>query len=101
MIGDTENPLTEVALALSMAFFSLMVLMLFAITNTPNSSTQKAVKIQSSAETEAEQKSPTYLIFFEGQYFNELLEPCNVVAEALCHVERLLIITEPLCKGCR
>ena len=72
MIGDTENP-TEVALALSMAFF-LMVLMSYNYKHT-SSSIQKAVKIQSSAETEAEQKSPTYLIFFEGQYFNELLEP--------------------------
>ena len=45
MIGDTENPLTEVALALSMAFFSLMVLMLFAITNSSSGSAQQTVKV--------------------------------------------------------
>ena len=95
MIGDTENPLTEVALALSMAFFSLMVLMLFAITNTPNSSIQQAVKIQSSAETEAEQQSPTYLIFFKGQYFNELLEPTNPAKQDL-NKPLLLAVTPQL-----
>ena len=31
MINDGANPLAEVALALAMAFFSLMILMLFAI----------------------------------------------------------------------
>ncbi len=77
MIGDSENPLTEVALALSMAFFSLMVLMLFAITNTPNSSNQQAVEVQTSAEAEAKKESPTYLIFYKGEYLNELLEPTN------------------------
>ena len=77
MIGDSENPLTEVALALSMAFFSLMVLMLFAITNTPNSSNRQALEIQTSAESEAKKESPTYLIFYKGEYFNELLEPTN------------------------
>ena len=78
MIGDSENPLTEVALALSMAFFSLMVLMLFAITNTPNSSNQQTVEVQNSVEAEAKkEESSTYLIFYKGEYFNELLEPTN------------------------
>ena len=31
MINDGANPLAEVALALAMAFFSLMILMLFAM----------------------------------------------------------------------
>ena len=35
MINDGANPLAEVALALAMAFFSLMILMLFAMVNTP------------------------------------------------------------------
>ena len=35
MINDGANPLAEVALALAMAFFSLMILMLFAMVNAP------------------------------------------------------------------
>ena len=35
MINDGANPLAEVALALAMAFFSLMILMMFAMVNAP------------------------------------------------------------------
>ena len=74
MIGDTENPLTEVALALSMAFFSLMVLMLFAITNSSSGSPQQTVKVDGPTSNEIKKESPTFLIFFNGKYFDETLE---------------------------
>ena len=74
MIGDTENPLTEVALALSMAFFSLMVLMLFAITNSSSGTAQQTVKVDGPASNEAKKESPTFLIFFNGKYFDETLQ---------------------------
>ena len=77
MIGDTENPLTEVALALSMAFFSLMVLMLFAITNTSANSPQQTVKALGPTSTDVEEQKPALLIFFDGEYFNEALELAN------------------------
>ena len=74
MIGDTENPLTEVALALSMAFFSLMVLMLFAITNSSSGSPQQTVKVDGPTSNEIKKEKPTFLIFFNGNYFDETLE---------------------------
>ena len=74
MIGDTENPLTEVALALSMAFFSLMVLMLFAITNSSSGSAQQTVKVDGPTSNETKKESPTFLIFFNGKYFDETLQ---------------------------
>jgi len=77
MIGDTENPLTEVALALSMAFFSLMVLMLFAITNSSSGSTQQTVKVDGPTSNEIKKESPTFLIFFNGKYFDETLQPAK------------------------
>ena len=57
MIGDTENPLTEVALALSMAFFSLMVLMLFAITNSSSGLEQQTVKVDGPTSNEIRKES--------------------------------------------
>ena len=42
MINDGANPLAEVALALAMAFFSLMILMLFAMVNAPEADGTKA-----------------------------------------------------------
>ena len=77
MIGDTENPLTEVALALSMAFFSLMVLMLFAMTNTSFVSPQQTVKALGPTSKDVEEQKPPLLIFFDGKYFNEALELVN------------------------
>lgn len=77
MIGETENPLTEVALALSMAFFSLMVLMLFAITNTTIGTSQQTASVQSAPSQPSDNSHSTYLIFFNEQYFNETLEPTD------------------------
>ena len=42
MINDGANPLAEVALALAMAFFSLMILMLFAMVNAPKNDSPRA-----------------------------------------------------------
>ena len=42
MINDGANPLAEVALALAMAFFSLMILMLFAMVNAPKTDSPQA-----------------------------------------------------------
>ena len=42
MLNDGANPLAEVALALAMAFFSLMVLMLFAVVNAPATDSTQA-----------------------------------------------------------
>ena len=42
MINDGANPLAEVALALAMAFFSLMILMLFAMVNAPKTESTEA-----------------------------------------------------------
>jgi len=42
MINDGANPLAEVALALAMAFFSLMILMLFAMVNAPKTDSTRA-----------------------------------------------------------
>ena len=42
MINDGANPLAEVALALAMAFFSLMILMLFAMVNAPKTDGTRA-----------------------------------------------------------
>lgn len=77
MIGETENPLTEVALALSMAFFSLMVLMLFAITNAPQSAAAQSAQIKSAASAEKTDAKPAYLIFYKGAYYDEKLQPAS------------------------
>ncbi len=64
MISDDANPLAEVAFALAMAFFSLMVLMLFAIVHQPEDAAPDRMDIASSSDQEAEEESDPQILFF-------------------------------------
>ena len=59
---EDGNPLAEIGLALSMAFFSLMVLLLFAVTANPTQSSSHKLIENLQAETKSNQE-PTFLIF--------------------------------------
>ena len=50
VIDDGANPLAEVALALAMAFFSLMVLTLFAVVHQPETAIVDSMVLQKSAD---------------------------------------------------
>lgn len=74
MISDDANPLAEVAFALAMAFFSLMVLMLFAIVHQPEAAAPDHLDIASTSEQEAEDvPDPQILFFHPDGYFDENL----------------------------
>ena len=68
MINDGANPLAEVALALAMAFFSLMILMLFAMVNTPQADgTETAattVEMSTNAKAKATDDAERQLVVF-------------------------------------
>ncbi|MGB1919848.1 MAG: hypothetical protein ACPIDZ_09850 [Candidatus Puniceispirillales bacterium] len=78
MISDDANPLAEVAFALAMAFFSLMVLMLFAIVHQPEAAAPDRMDIASSSDQEIEEESdPQILYFHPDGYFDENLVMIN------------------------
>ena len=73
MLADDANPLAEVAFALSMAFFSLMVLMLFAIVHQPeDTSVDKMLMadIAASPAAPAETQEPQILIFHPTGFYD-------------------------------
>lgn len=81
MIDDNANPLAEVALALAMAFFSLMVLTLFAVVHQPEKpEVDAAVIAQSSPEAQSKSKTkPRMLIIHhETGLLDEMLRPVDV-----------------------
>ena len=69
-----HNPLTEVALALSMAFFALMVLSIFALTQTEQEkSSIKSLVINNSSQVKKENKIKSKVMF----YFDNVLYDKN------------------------
>ena len=69
----SNNPLTEVALALSMAFFSIMVLTIFALSQkskTTSSNEKISVTSTSSAKTK-QNKNRSIIFYFEDNFYNE------------------------------
>ena len=61
-----------------MAFFSLMVLMLFAIVHQPEASTPDSLAISSSSASETEEEiNPQIILFHKDGYFNETLAMIN------------------------
>lgn len=78
MINDGANPLAEVALALAMAFFSLMILMLFAMVNAPQAdgtaTAGATVEITTDKSTETtDDRERQLIIYTEDGLFDSTL----------------------------
>ena len=73
-----HNPLTEVALALSMAFFALMVLSIFALTQKEQEkSSIKSLVINNSSQVKKENKIKSKFIFYFDNVFYEYIDVIN------------------------
>ena len=82
MINDGANPLAEVALALAMAFFSLMILMLFAMVNAPTIDDMNAepttVEMDANPRNQANNKDERQLVIYStAGFFDEQLNRLN------------------------
>jgi len=87
---DGGNPLAEVGLALSMAFFSLMILMLVAVLNSaPNSPSVKMGKDGTSPTTE---KMDLY-IYSDGKLYDEQLNA--ILPNTLSEQQKILLAVDP------
>ena len=94
MISNEGNPLAEVALALSMAFFSLMVLMLFSITQEQkNGETNAKVDFQNSENNnDASRPDEILIIFSEGKFYDKNFNILNVAENSN---EKILLAVDP------
>lgn len=87
---DGGNPLAEVGLALSMAFFSLMILMLVAVLN--SSPNKQRVKMGKDGNQQATEKMDFY-VYSKGQLFNKSLKPQNI--DTLPEHRKILLAVDP------
>ena len=83
----SNNPLTEVALALSMAFFSIMVLTILALSHksktvTTTSNEKISVNSTSSVKTK-EYKNREIIFYFEDNFYNKNFEKWDIDKQIL------------------
>mgnify|MGYP001160208336 FL=1 len=71
---NNNNPLTEVALALAMAFFSIMILSIFTLSNA-SLNDQKQISITNDAnEKKIEEIKRIPIYFYNDKFYNEKLD---------------------------
>ena len=87
---DGGNPLAEVGLALSMAFFSLMILMLVAVLN--SSPNNQRIKMGQDGTHQTTEKMNLY-VYSEGQLFDKNLKPQDITA--LPAQQKILLAVDP------
>jgi hypothetical protein len=91
MLSDEGgNPLAEVGLALSMAFFSLMILMLVAVLNSPP--TNQQIKMGNDGTSPTSEKMDLF-VYSGGQLYNKDLTRLNV--SALPADQKILLAVDP------
>ena len=91
MLSDEGgNPLAEVGLALSMAFFSLMILMLVAVLNSPP--TNQQIKMGNDGTSPTSEKMSLF-VYSGGQLYNKDLTRLNV--SALPADQKILLAVDP------
>ena len=83
-------PLAEVGLALSMAFFSLMILMLIAVLNSPP--TNQQIKMGNDGTSPTSEKMDLF-VYSGGQLYDKDLTRLNV--SALPADQKILLAVDP------
>ncbi len=76
----SNNPLTEVALALSMAFFSIMVLSIFALSQKDNKTLvneKNSINATSSEKTNTK-KNRTIIFYFNNNFYDKNFQKWNL-----------------------
>ena len=91
MLSDEGgNPLAEIGLALSMAFFSLMILMLVAVLN--SAPTNQQIKMGNDGTSPTSEKMDLF-VYSGGQLYNKNLTRLNVAA--LPADKKILLAVDP------
>ena len=103
---NNDNALTEVALALSMAFFSIMILSIFTLSNTSLNQKEKISIVEGNTSKSIDKKKLIKVYFYNDNFFNEnlkiikdfknikenkilLLIPSDITVEKLFYIKSL------------
>ena len=91
----SHDPLTEVALALSMAFFSIMVLSIFALSHSGVDKEKASISIQKSKKTieKNDTKKREIIFYFKNNFYNKNFEIWDNTKNV--HIKNLFLIAVP------
>ena len=91
----SHNPLTEVALALSMAFFSIMVLSIFALSHSALNKEKAYLSIQKSKKSLEQQdtKKREVIFYFKNNFYNKNFEIWDLTNKE--NVKTKLVVAVP------
>ena len=102
MQDTTTNAMTEVALGLAMAFFSLLIVTMISMTMSLQSTThndlagmqnQETINILSNKTSKADKSEreikQQFVFYYDGELFNETLSPCSL--QCIQQKEHLII----------
>ena len=91
----SHNPLTEVALALSMAFFSIMVLSIFALSHSALNKEKAYLSIQKSKKSLEKQdtKKREVIFYFKNNLYNKKFEIWDLTNKE--NVKTKLVVAVP------
>ena len=90
LIDEGGNPLAEIGLALSMAFFSLMILMLVAVLN--SAPTNQQIKMGNDGTSPTSEKMDLF-VYSGGQLYDKDLTQLNIAA--LPADQKILLAVDP------
>ena len=71
---ENNNPLTEVALALAMAFFSIMILSIYSLSNASLNNKKQISITETSFEKNKNKNNRITIYFYQNNFYNEFFK---------------------------
>lgn len=71
---ENNNPLTEVALALAMAFFSIMILSIYSLSNASLNNKKQISITETSFEKNKNKNNRITIYFYQNSFYNEFFK---------------------------
>ena len=71
---ENNNPLTEVALALAMAFFSIMILSIYSLSNTSLNNKKQISITETSFEKNKNKNNRIIIYFYQNSFYDEFFK---------------------------
>lgn len=71
---ENNNPLTEVALALAMAFFSIMILSIYSLSNASLNNKKQISITETSFKKNKNKNNRTTIYFYQNSFYNEFFK---------------------------
>ena len=71
---ENNNPLTEVALALAMAFFSIMILSIYSLSNTSLNNKKQISITETSFEKNKNKNNRITIYFYQNSFYDEFFK---------------------------